>query len=130
MKKKTRVPKTRGGGRYTEAGFRSFIRSQLRRMSQRWPPIYQALHNAKRPVEEADVAKWGKRIKFVYQCEQCRGWFPRTHIEADHIIPCGSIQDIAKDAGPFILRMLCEEDGIRPLCHECHQKITNPQVYE
>ncbi|MDY0087105.1 MAG: HNH endonuclease signature motif containing protein [Coriobacteriia bacterium] len=125
--KRILVPRTRNAGTFTEAQFRGWIRSSLRRMSQRWKPIYQTYNKSKRPATAADSAKWGNRIKYVYQCEQCREWFPKKLVEVDHIVPCGSLTDIEKDAGPFILRMLCEIDGLRLLCEPCHQVITQEQ---
>lgn len=108
----------------TEAQFRSWIRSSLRRMSQRWKPIYQTYAKSKRPVTAEDRLRWGNRIKFVHQCERCQDWFPKKLVEVDHIVPCGSLVDIEKDAGPFILRLLCEVDGLRLLCEPCHLIIT------
>lgn len=107
----------------TEAQFWGWIRSSLRRMSQRWRPIYGILKESKRAVTAADRAKWGNRIKFVHQCSRCRAWFPKKEVEVDHIVPCGSLK-CSEDVGPFVLRMLCEREGLRLLCHECHVTIT------
>lgn len=123
---KPRVPRTRGNGKYTEAAYWAWIRSSLRRMSQRWPPLYSVLNDCKRKVEDSDRAKWGNRIRFVYQCAECKLHYPKKEVEVDHIIPCGSLK-CAEDVGPFIERMLCEKDGLRVLCHGCHQTITNEQ---
>lgn len=119
------IPKTRNGGTFTEAQFRGWIRSSLRRMSQRWKPIYQTFNRSKRAVTAADREKWGNRIKFVHQCDACQQWFPKKQVAVDHIVPCGSLLDIEKDTGPFILRLLCEVDGLQLLCTNCHQEKTN-----
>ena len=103
---------------------RGWLRSHLRRMSQRWKPIYGKLNEGKRPVTAEDKAKYGNRIRYVYDCEVCHNWFPKREIEIDHIIPCGSIKDISTDVGPFVERLLCERDGLRRVCHECHHIIT------
>jgi len=127
MAARKKVPRTRNDGTFTEAQFRGWVRSNLRKMSQRWKPIYAKINEGSRPVTEEDTAKWGKRIRKVYHCESCGQWFPRKYITADHIIPCGSLKDIEKDAGPFILRLLCEREGIQRLCTECHNFKTSKE---
>jgi len=93
-------------------------------MSMSWRPIYGILKDHCRAVTPSDKALWGNRIKWVYQCQICLGYYPRKMVEVDHIHPCGSLIDIEKDAGPFILRMLCERNGLRILCTPCHLIIT------
>lgn len=110
----------------TEAGYWAWIRSSLRRMSQRWRPIYGILSESRRAVTTEDRRRWGNRVKFVHQCSRCEQWFPRKQIEVDHIIPCGSLRCEA-DVGPFITRMLCERSGLRLLCEPCHQIITHQE---
>lgn len=110
----------------TEAQFWGWIRSSLRRMSQRWKPIYTVLKESKRPVTAADRKKYGNRIKFVHQCSGCKNWFPKKMVEVDHIVPCGSLR-CSEDVGPFVLRLLCESDGLRLLCEDCHQTVTQEQ---
>lgn len=107
----------------TEKAFFGWIRSQLRRVSQRWKPIYGILKEGRRPVTFGDRVQWGNRIKFVYQCERCLQWFPRTGIEVDHIVPCGSLRSF-EDVGPFTARLLCERPGLRRVCEACHLIIT------
>jgi len=114
----------------TEAAFRGWIRSSLRRMSQRWKPIYECKRRARRAVTAADREQWGNRLKWVFQCAICQHYFPEKFIDVDHIVPCGTLVDIEHDAGPFILRMLCEADGLRCLCRECHHVITQKERNE
>lgn len=112
----------------TEAAFRSWVRSQLRRMSQRWKPIYTCKKAAQRPATPAEVAAFSRgrgRIRFVYECAVCSKRVPDKLGAVDHIVPCGSLLNIATDAGPFIERMLCEPNGLRWVCDECHTTITN-----
>jgi ribosomal protein L44E len=111
----------------TEAAFRGWIRSQLRRMSLRWRPIGECKRAARRPVTPKDREKYGNRIKWVYECALCHNRVPDKLGQVDHIIPCGSLTDIEKDAGPFILRLLCESEGLRFLCDQCHTTITKEQ---
>ncbi len=112
-----RVPRTRAGGEWTEAGFWGFIRSNLRQMSRRWPPLCrQALERVRRKYTGPD-----KRRKWVYRCEQCNQFFNGSDVQVDHVTPCGSLRSIA-DVGPFVERLLCEADGLRVLCIDCHDE--------
>jgi len=110
----------------TEAAFWGWIRSHLRRISQRWAPIYEKIKEGARPVNDEDKRRWGNRIRKVYHCESCGGWFPRKHITADHIVPCGSLKSF-EDVGPFMERLLCEKDGIQRLCTDCHDAKTKQE---
>lgn len=123
---KPRVPRTRNDNTMTEAQFWGWIRSQLRRMSMRWRPIYGILKDNRRAVTPEDKAKWGNRIRWVFQCSICRKWFPQKQIEVDHIIPCGSLRSYS-DVGVFLERLLCERSGLRLACGECHSKVTEEQ---
>ncbi len=105
-------------GTLTEAGFFGMIRSTLRRLSIRWKPRGDYLLSVRRPKVG------GGRSKFEYECQICYAWFIRAHIEVDHILACGSLRSF-DDIGPFVKRLLCEKDGFRALCKECHLKITN-----
>lgn len=127
---KPKPPKTRNGGTMTEAAFRSWVRSQLRRMSQRWKPIYMCKKDAQRDATPAEVARFSKgrgKIRKVYECARCTDRVPDKLGAVDHVIPCGTLIDIEKDAGPFILRMLCEQPSLRWLCDPCHHTITQEQ---
>ena len=125
MAKRVAAPKTRNAGTMTDAAFRSWVRSQLRRMSLRWRPISEKRGEGQRPANDADKKRWGKLIRVVNTCEGCGAWVPKSRLEIDHIVPCGSITDIERDLGPFVMRMLCEKDGLRRLCPTCHQAVTN-----
>lgn len=77
-----------------------------------------------RPANADDHARWGNRIRTVNTCEACGEWWPKSRLEIDHIVPCGSIMDVARDLGPFVERMLVEMDGLQRLCPPCHQRKT------
>lgn len=114
--KTDRVPRTRAGGEWTEAAFWGFIRSQLRLMSRAWPPRKNVMVNHRRKYDGPN-----KRQKWEYQCSGCGGWFAQKQLEIDHIEPCGQLKSF-EDIGPFVQRLLCEEDGLRVLCESCHDK--------
>jgi 5-methylcytosine-specific restriction endonuclease McrA len=121
MAKRTKAPKTRGSGSFTESEFWSFIRSALRQKSTRWKPIYVCKEKARRKNQSDNP-----RLKWEYQCAHCNNWFPDKQIQVDHIVPAGSLT-CAEDVAPFIERLFCEEEGLRVLCVDCHQAVTNFQ---
>jgi hypothetical protein len=113
--KTDRVPRTRAGGEWTEAAFWGFIRSGLRQMSRRWPPLVRHALNVVKRKSQSD----NKRLKWEFQCEHCDQWFARKEVEVDHIEPCGSLKSFA-DLSVFADRLFCESDGLRVLCSKCH----------
>ena len=92
--KKSRVAKTRNSGTMTESAFWSFIRSALRNKSRWWKPITECKQKARRPYTGPN-----KRLKYEYQCNECKGWFPDKQINVDHIIPAGTLTCSADLAG-------------------------------
>ena len=111
--------KTRAGGKWTEARYWQFIRTGIRKVSMRWPPSYEVMKENRRPYVGPN-----KRQKWEHQCAQCGEWFPSKQIQRHHVIPCGSCKCV-EDIGPFVVRMLCEKDGYRKLCKECHKAEKN-----
>jgi hypothetical protein len=119
-KRKIKVPRTRGGGKYTESQYFSRIRSALRKAFQFWPPMQEALKKASRPSQSSN-----KRLKIEYQCNSCKKWFPRNKVQIDHIIECGSLKNYA-DIEIFIKRLTPEDvSSFQVLCKDkCHKKKT------
>ncbi len=112
-------PKTRGGDRYTESAFFSFIRSALRAKFVRWPPRYDCLNAAKVPYKGSD-----KRTKFLYVCAICGGEFKQKEVEVDHFPhECGSLKSFA-DLPKFVENLFCEVDNLRCVCKVCHKAHT------
>lgn len=117
-------PKTRAGGQWTEARFRSFIRGNLRRTSQRWPPIPNALKKAR--VSRGE-----------YLCAECKQIVPATikdengkrikNAVVDHIDPIidPSVGWISYDS--LVERMFVEEDKLQVLCYACHKIKTDSE---
>ena len=116
--KRQLVPRTRGGGRYTDASFWAFIRSGLRAKHSRWAPRYAVLASAKRPYKGKNA-----RQKFEYKCAVCKKYFLQREVEVDHLIPCGSLRSY-EDLPGFVERMFVEEEGYRVVCKPCHLTIT------
>lgn len=92
-----------------------FLRSQLRRVSQRWKPIWQARLAARRKYTGSN-----KRQKYEYQCAACRGWFPVGKVQVDHIIPVGSLKTLGDLAG-YAERLFCAGTNLQVLCSKCHR---------
>jgi hypothetical protein len=129
MKKKSAirrtVPRTRAGGEWTEAEFWSFLRSGLREKSRRWPPLVRQVFDVVRRKNRSE----NRRLKWEYQCRRCEGWFPRNQVEADHVVPCGSLRSFS-DLEGFAERLFVEVDGLQVLCADCHAWKTCEKVKE
>lgn len=116
-------PKTRCNGQWTEAKYKSFIRGNLRRVTQKWAPIQTTLQKAR--VERG-----------FYLCASCQETVPATkkvdgkrvkNVHVDHIDPVidPAVGWVSWDS--LIERMFVEEDGLQVLCDECHTKKTNEE---
>lgn len=121
MPRKT-VPKTRAGGQWTEAKYRTFIVNILRSGSQKWPPKWQVKNDGR---EQRINPKTGK-MKFGNTCQECNEWFFMDDLEIDHIDNCKRDLDISdtdsffNTIGNMIKAMFCEADNLRRLCKKCH----------
>ena len=113
--KTNRVPRTRAGGEWTEAAYWAFIRSGLRKLSQRWPPTTRLIWTLNRRAYHGP----NKRQRWEFLCHGCHEWFMRKEMHADHIIECGSLRSFA-DLPGFCERLFCEPAGLRILCEACH----------
>ena len=125
---KKRVERTRNGGTMTEAAFWGAIRSALRRMSRFWKPAMQCKAHYSRPYKGKN-----KRRKTEVQCQACKGWFPPSTIQMDHVVAVGSLYNrkgVATSASLWkFLERLFPEDmfAFQPLCKPCHKEKTNQE---
>lgn len=117
--KTSRVERTRADGTWTESSFWQFIRSGLRLMSKRWPPLYTCLKQARRPYYG-----YNKKQKWEYQCASCSKWFGRKLVQVDHLNECGTLKSY-DDAALFIERLFCETDELQIMCIPCHNRKTH-----
>jgi hypothetical protein len=85
-----------------------------------WVPAKLALGRARRKSVSPNP-----RLKWEFQCAECKRWFPRKEVELDHRTPCGSLKS-ANDLGPFLSRLLPEDaDAYQVICKAvCHPKKT------
>ena len=107
-------------GQWSQARFNSFIKSLLRKGTQRWGPKNTTLQKAR-------VSKGN------YLCEGCKQVVPVTvkkdnkrvrNVFVDHIEPIVSPSEGFISWDKVIERMFCEEDGFQVLCDQCHKRKT------
>lgn len=114
--KKQLVARTRNGGKFTEAAFWQFIRAALRNKTRFWYPRLKCLQDARRPSQSSN-----KRLKWEFQCSECKVWFPQKGVEVHHTIEAGSLKSFA-DLPGFAERLFAETGWVC-VCRECHKKI-------
>jgi len=110
------LDKPRNGGQWTEARFSSFIKSLLRKGTQRWGP-------------KNEVLKESRSDKGVYYCIGCSQNVPVTvkignkrvrNVFVDHIEPIISPEVGFTTWDDYIEKMFCEKDNLQVLCGTCH----------
>lgn len=101
----------------TQPAFFSYLRGNLRRLWVRYPVSTKFKTSMCRPN------KGSGRARFVGNCSQCGVVRAKSHLEVDHIIPCGKLSTW-DDVGPFLKRMITGSDNMRLVCHPCHKIIT------
>ncbi|NOR58434.1 MAG: hypothetical protein GQ474_07925 [Sulfurimonas sp.] len=114
--------KPRNGGTWTEARYWQQVRSHLRNGFRYWKPIAQCKEKARRPNRSEN-----KRLKWEFQCKDCKQWFPDKQVQVDHIIEAGTLK-CAEDLVGFLERLTAEgEEDYQLLCKPCHQTKTNKE---
>ena len=103
----------------TEAGFYSWVRSQLRRGWSRHPVKNKFIQCNRFKMENAKG-----RMVWHLECSQCKQDTPQTKTQIDHIHPAGSLKT-TEDIGRFVERLyFVTFDTIRAVCIPCHEVIT------
>ena len=97
----------RCNGAWTDARFRSFIVSALRRASSRWAPKY----GSKRAARVA---------RNSYKCAACSSIVPNKEAKVDHVVPVVDPVRGFNTWDEFIARLFVERDGYQILCQACH----------
>jgi 5-methylcytosine-specific restriction endonuclease McrA len=114
--------KVRNANTLSESEYFSKIRSALRKAFTYWKPAQIALKKASRPNQSDN-----KRLKFEFQCAECKNWFKRDDVHIDHIIECGSLKGY-DDIVPFIMRLTTENvEDFQVLCKHHHLEKTKKQ---
>lgn len=117
-------PKTRCSGTWTEAKFRSFIKGNLRRTTQKWKPIQ-------------DCLKFARVERGIYLCAGCNENVPATikessgrrikNVHVDHIHPVVDPTIGWTNWDDCINRLFCESDNLQCLCEACHKIKTDAE---
>lgn len=105
---------------WTTARYNSFIKSALRSASQRWPPRWDVLNEAKQGKK---INRSTGRLAEHYKCNLCKGSFPAKEIEVNHIVPVVPVEGFST-WDEVIKRMYCEKPGLEVVCKPCHKNIT------
>ena len=109
---------------WSNAKFRGWIISLLRRGTMRWPPRNQCLANAKTKKKRN---KKTNRLAQHYRCNGCKKEFPLREVCVDHIQAVVSTKEGFTDFDKYIERMYCSIEGLQVLCKTCHDKKTTEE---
>lgn len=122
-------PSNRNGGRWTEARFRTFIKSGLRHLSMRWPPKIEAKKAARTERGKYRCTGYKRRSHVVpVSLPPTPGTSRRrNNVFVDHIIPVIDVETGFITWDEAIDRMFCEKDNLQVLCAECHQHKTKDE---
>lgn len=102
---------------WTEARYRTFVRSALRKAWMKWPPRFEALRRASRPNQSDN-----KRLKNEYQCAKCQQWHRQDAVSVDHTTPWGDPWSMSfTDA---LRALLVPVEELQVLCNPCHDTKT------
>lgn len=115
--------KTRCGGRWTEAQFRSFIKGNLRRATQKWAPIHECVKNAKEGRNEYRCACCGELVPSTVKVDGKRV----KNIHVDHINPVIDPSVGFTTWDEVIENLFSELDNLQLLCTACHDIKTNQE---
>ena len=118
--------KTRNNNEWTEARYRSFVKSALRSASQRWPPKYQVLNEA---YVGQQINKSSGRMAKHFRCNKCLDLFPQKEVEVNHLTPVVLTSGFDSWDG-VIERLFCEKDKLEVLCKPCHKLVTKEENQE
>lgn len=121
MKRKKKVERTRASNTLTEAGYRAWVISLLRKGTLRWKPRNDVLQEAK--TERKRNIKTN-RLAQHYRCSVCFGDFPLSEVVVDHIKPVIDPLKGFTTFDEYIEGMFCETENLQCLCKACHKDKT------
>ena len=102
---------------WSDAKWRSWVISLLRRGTMRFPPRNDALRAAK--TEKKINEKTGRMAQH-YECKSCKGHFSAKNVCVDHIEPVINPGVGFINWDTYIERMFCPVDNFQILCSNCH----------
>lgn len=103
---------------WTDAKYKNWIISLLRRGTMRWPPRNEVLREAK--TEKKTNVNTG-RIAQHYKCSGCSKDFPAKEVRIDHIHPIVDVRKGFETWDIYIGNMYCGKDKLQVLCLSCHK---------
>jgi len=104
---------------WTDAKWRSWVISLLRRGTMRFPPRNEVLKEAR---TERKINKATGKLAWHSRCNKCKKEFPSSKIKADHIKPVVDVTTGFIDWNVYIERMYCVKKGWQAICDVCHDK--------
>ncbi len=109
---------------WSPARKKAFIVSVLRSGTQRYPPKYETLNEAK---TEKRINKTSGRLAQHFCCASCGKDFPAKEVQVDHILPVvdPSLGFVSWDV--YIERLYCEKENFQILCRDCHKTKTQKE---
>lgn len=109
---------------WTDGRVKGFIVGVLRAGARRWPPKFETLKEACVGKKEN---KKTKRMAMHYRCAGCKGEFPSSAVNVDHIDPVVDPLVGFVNWDTFITRLYCEKENLQCLCKDCHDKKTKEE---
>jgi 5-methylcytosine-specific restriction endonuclease McrA len=104
---------------WSDAKFKGWIISLLRRGTMRWPPRNEVLKAAKTVKK---VNPKSGRLAQHFECNGCKQDFPAKGVVVDHKKPVVDIKKGFIDFDTYINRMYCAAKNLQVLCKDCHTK--------
>ena len=102
---------------WTDAKFKGWIISLLRRGTMRWPPRNEALAKAK---TEKKINTATGRMAQHFKCAVCLQDYSAKNVVVDHIEPVVLPGIGFIDWNTYIERMFCSVENLQVLCKTCH----------
>ena len=116
------VVRLHNGGKWTPSRFHSFIKGGLRSISNRWPPKFETLKEARTGRGEYLCAGYNKKAHKVSLTVN-----RKRNVFVDHIAPVVDPVEGFTTWDNLIERLFCEKDGFQVLCGECHSNKTKDE---
>ena len=114
--------KTRCGGQWTEARYRSFIKSTLRGATVKWGPIQECLKAARTRRGFYRCAICGEEVTATIITTLVNGKKKRVkNAVVDHIEPIIDPYTGFTTWDACIERMFCELQNLQCVCYACHK---------
>jgi len=110
---------------WTDARFKNWIISLLRRGTLRFPNRTIALNNAKRGKK---INKLTGRLAMHYECFKCKEHVTLSNTHVDHNPPVVCPKEGFVNFDTYIERMFAPVKVWRVSCKSCHAKITEKET--